>query len=139
MSGVDSTRLLKNKFPNAEFYFDISNKTLQQMYKKYKVFVFPSRFEGFGLPPLEAISCGTIPVVIDVGAIGSYARDKINAIFMKEDEIDKAVDRCLAIVENKSLYEQYRIGCNIDYEPFNPYTYANRFLKAIAKGIEGVL
>ena len=132
MGLVDSTHFLKNKFPNAEFYFDISAKMIRQMYKKYKVFVFPSSFESTPIPPLEAMSFGTIPVVMDVGDIGSYAKDKINAIFMKEDEIDEAVDRCLAIVENKSLYEQYQIGCDIDYEPFNPYTYANRFLKAIA-------
>ncbi len=132
MSIVDSTCSLKKRFPDAAFYFDIPNQRLQQMYKNYKVFVFPSRFEGFGIPPLEAISSGTIPAVMDVGAISSYAQDNINAIFMKEDDIDKAIDKCLAVLENRALYEQYQAGCDINYEPFNPYTYANRLLDAIA-------
>jgi glycosyltransferase involved in cell wall biosynthesis len=33
------------------------------LYRGAEVFVYPSRYEGFGLPPLEAMSCGT-PVVV---------------------------------------------------------------------------
>ena len=33
------------------------------MYSAATVFVFPSLYEGFGLPPLEAMACGTPCVV----------------------------------------------------------------------------
>src|SRR6202007_1063674 len=36
--------------------------TLAIVYRLASVFVFPSLYEGFGLPPLEAMACGT-PVV----------------------------------------------------------------------------
>ena len=37
-------------------------ETLSVLYRLASVFVFPSLYEGFGLPPLEAMACGT-PVV----------------------------------------------------------------------------
>ncbi len=37
-------------------------ETLRAFYKSAAAFVFPSLYEGFGLPPLEAMACGT-PVV----------------------------------------------------------------------------
>ena len=41
--------------------------TLRALYNGASVFVFPSLFEGFGLPPLEAMACGT-PVVCSTAA-----------------------------------------------------------------------
>jgi glycosyltransferase involved in cell wall biosynthesis len=34
------------------------------------VFVFPSFFEGFGIPPLEAMACGLATIATDVGSDG---------------------------------------------------------------------
>ena len=33
------------------------------------VLLYPSRYEGFGLPPLEALSCGTAAIVSDIAAL----------------------------------------------------------------------
>lgn len=39
----------------------VSDSDLLQLYQNARVFVFPSFYEGFGLPPLEAMACG-VPV-----------------------------------------------------------------------------
>jgi glycosyltransferase involved in cell wall biosynthesis len=40
----------------------VPDRTLQILYRLASVFAFPSLYEGFGLPPLEAMACGA-PVV----------------------------------------------------------------------------
>ncbi len=45
-----------------QFIGEAGEADLPVLYSMARVFVFPSLFEGFGLPPLEAFACGT-PVV----------------------------------------------------------------------------
>jgi glycosyltransferase involved in cell wall biosynthesis len=43
--------------------------TLRCFYESAAAFVFPSRYEGFGLPPLEAMACGTPVVTSNVSSL----------------------------------------------------------------------
>jgi glycosyltransferase involved in cell wall biosynthesis len=43
----------------------VDDQTLEGLYARASVFAFPSEYEGFGLTPLEAISAGVPPVVLD--------------------------------------------------------------------------
>jgi len=46
----------------------ISSEELRALYSLARVFLFPSYYEGFGLPSLEAMACGTPVVTSDRGA-----------------------------------------------------------------------
>jgi glycosyltransferase involved in cell wall biosynthesis len=48
---------------------------LRELYRRAALFVYPSRFEGFGIPPLEAMACGTAVVATRTGAIPEFAGD----------------------------------------------------------------
>ncbi len=50
-------------------------ETLAVMYRLAGVFVFPSLYEGFGLPPLEAMASGTPVVTSNVSSLPEVAAD----------------------------------------------------------------
>jgi glycosyltransferase involved in cell wall biosynthesis len=49
--------------------------TLRCFYEAAAAFVFPSRYEGFGLPPLEAMACGTPVVTSNVSSLPEVVGD----------------------------------------------------------------
>lgn len=50
-------------------------ETLQVLYGAAKLFAFPSLYEGFGLPPLEAMACGTPVVTSSVSSLPEVVGD----------------------------------------------------------------
>ena len=48
-------------------------ETLASFYRLARAFVFPSLYEGFGLPPLEAMACGTPVVTSNVSSLPEVA------------------------------------------------------------------
>ncbi|MBZ5584915.1 MAG: glycosyltransferase family 4 protein [Acidobacteriia bacterium] len=50
-------------------------ETLRCFYESAAAFVFPSRYEGFGLPPLEAMACGVPVVASNVSSLPEVVGD----------------------------------------------------------------
>ena len=53
----------KDTFVNVEYVGYVSDQELISLYRHAKVFVYPSLYEGFGIPPLEAMLNGC-PVIV---------------------------------------------------------------------------
>jgi glycosyltransferase involved in cell wall biosynthesis len=51
----------------------VDRQTLRDLYQRARFFVYPSRYEGFGIPPLEAMACGAPVIATRTGAIPDYA------------------------------------------------------------------
>jgi glycosyltransferase involved in cell wall biosynthesis len=73
-------RLARNYFRAGEVIFTgfVTDKEKPALYSAASLFVYPSFYEGFGFPPLEALCCGTPVITSTAGAIpeiaGPYAR-----------------------------------------------------------------
>lgn len=54
------------ELPNVHFLGYLSDSEVKTLMRNCKAFLFPSFYEGFGIPPLEALSLGTPIVVSDI-------------------------------------------------------------------------
>lgn len=53
----------------------VADEDLPALYAAAAVVVYPSRYEGFGLPVLEALACGTPVITADIGALAEIYRE----------------------------------------------------------------
>jgi glycosyltransferase involved in cell wall biosynthesis len=53
----------------------VTDEELCALYSSCRAFVYPSLYEGFGLPPLEAMACGAPVIASDIGSIREVVRD----------------------------------------------------------------
>jgi glycosyltransferase involved in cell wall biosynthesis len=58
-----------------QFLEDVTNEDLGLLYNAASLFVFPSLYEGFGLPLLEAMACGAPVVAANTSSIPEVAGD----------------------------------------------------------------
>lgn len=53
----------------------VSDKELAQLYNDASLFIYPSIYEGFGIPPLEAMACGVPVIVSDASTLPEVCTD----------------------------------------------------------------
>lgn len=72
---ADEISVLLSKLPNVHDAGYVTDETLPLLYSSAEAFVFPSFYEGFGLPPLEAMACGTPVVVANTASLPEVVGD----------------------------------------------------------------
>ncbi len=80
--------------------------TLAIMYRLAGVFVFPSLYEGFGLPPLEAMASGTPVVVSNVSSLPEVTGDA--AILVNPLDPGDIADGITRVLTNDDLRREMR-------------------------------
>jgi len=71
------------------------------IYSGASVFVFPSLYEGFGLTPLEAMSCGTPVICSNRTSLPEVVGDA--AIVLDPDDIHEMVESMYSVLTNSTL------------------------------------
>jgi glycosyltransferase involved in cell wall biosynthesis len=59
--------------PNVHMIETLNDRELPSLYSGAQTFIMPSLYEGFGLPVLEAMSCGTPVIAANAGALPEVA------------------------------------------------------------------
>jgi len=84
----------------------VENEELKFLYQNATLFAYPSLYEGFGLPPLEAMACGTPVVTTDTSSIPEVVGDA--ALKVPALDSEAMSDAIRKILESEELQNQLR-------------------------------
>jgi len=82
----------------------IEDEEAPYLYNGADVYAFPSIYEGFGLPPLEAMSCGTPVVASNTSSIPEVVGDA--GVLLSPKDVESWVKAILRILRDKPLREK---------------------------------
>lgn len=83
-----------------------SDDRVRALYREASLFLFPSRYEGFGWPPLEAMASGCPVVCSDAGSLAEVVDDA--ALKAAPDDIETFSSHCIDILGNPAMARSIR-------------------------------
>ncbi len=81
----------------------VPDEDLPAIYNLAGLFVFPSIYEGFGLPPLEAMACGLPVITSNAGSLPEVVQDA--GIMVSPNNTDELAEVMLQVLMNRNLRE----------------------------------
>lgn len=86
------------------FYFSGSDSILDCLYQKAIAFVFPSLYEGFGIPVLESFACGCPVIVSNTSSLSEVAEEA--AIYFDPTDKLSILNSIQKVINNDILRKQ---------------------------------
>ena len=123
------TELLKNE--NIVFLGRVSDEDLVQYYSDALAYIYPSFYEGFGFPPLEAMACGTAVIVSSTSSLPEVCADA--AIYCNPYNIDDIKEKIEFVLNDDNLRIEL-IDCGLEHaKRFSWEESAKKHLKVFEK------
>jgi glycosyltransferase involved in cell wall biosynthesis len=97
-SNAEVMEIIRREKGNILYLGYLSDRELAYLYNLASVVIYPSLYEGFGLPPLEAMACGSPVVVSNVSSMpeicgeAAYYADPLNTQSIAESIYTVATD-----------------------------------------------
>ena len=76
---------------------------ITELFNRADIFVSTSWWEGFGLPPLEAMACGCAVTVSQSGGVNEYARPGENCVMYRPKVVAELQERLLQLIQDHQL------------------------------------
>jgi glycosyltransferase involved in cell wall biosynthesis len=84
----------------------VKDEDLPLLYSGAELFVFPSLFEGFGIPPLEAMACGCPVIASNVCSLPEVLGQA--ALFVNPYSVEEIVEVISTVLSNPSLRGEFQ-------------------------------
>lgn len=90
-----------NEDPRVKLLGRVSDEELASLYAGASAFVYPSFYEGFGIPPLEAQACGCPVIVSNVASLPEVCAD--SALYCSPDNVADIANKIQLMISDKAL------------------------------------
>ena len=97
-------RLANQAKVNCEFKGNVNDQEKWIEIKKSMFMVFPTSFEGFGMPPMEALYCEIPCICTDIPILKEVYQDKIE--YFKENNVNDLCKKIEFLIKNKKYREK---------------------------------
>jgi len=102
---------------NIIFLQNLSDEHLAFLYNGATAFFYPSLYEGFGLPILESIACGTVVVTHTNSSLPEIANDA--AIYIQENNMEELINIFEEFERTPNLKNEFKEKCLKQAELFS--------------------
>lgn len=92
--------------PRVSYQGKVTNEALEQLFRTCEVVLVPSRYEGFGLVPLEGFEAAKPVVASDVPALNEYLKHDVNSHLVPPDNPKALALAICRIVEDPRLRDR---------------------------------
>jgi glycosyltransferase involved in cell wall biosynthesis len=93
--------LLSKVKGSVEYLGYVSSEDLVSLYRSASCFVYPSLYEGFGLPPLEAMACGCPVIVSNAASLPEVCGDA--AYYIDPRQVDSLAEGIYRVIGDDAL------------------------------------
>jgi glycosyltransferase involved in cell wall biosynthesis len=92
------------------YHVSPTEEEVADMHRRSTFFVLTSYHEGFAMPPIEAMACGSPVIMTDCHGNRDYARDGENCIIVEQNNVPALKDAMTKLLADPKLRE--RLGKN---------------------------
>ncbi len=114
---VEQEFLIRNKIHSRVKQINVSDEELGLLYKNALLFVYPSLYEGFGLPLLEAFYYNCPVVASNTSCFKEVGGDAV--VYFDPLDINDIKNAILAVLENNELRMQLKISAGEQLKQFS--------------------
>ncbi|MFV8335277.1 glycosyltransferase family 4 protein [Flavobacterium sp. RSP29] len=99
-----------DKFDLSEFVLirPQSDCEIAEVFRKSNIFISTSLWEGFSLPPLEALNCGMTILSSDSGGVREYAYNDFNASLYTPGSVTELKEKLTELINDKKKRDKYK-------------------------------
>lgn len=107
----------------------VSDEQLCYLYKNALMFVYPSLYEGFGIPPLEAMNYQCPTIVSDIPSLREVCG--IGSLYVNPDDVNDIAEKIILLANDEFLRNQLNERASVNLKKYSWQLTTNKIIDII--------